>query len=52
MLAFGNYRELKEKLAASGVEAASSTPEEFKQLIHNDRTRLAKTIAALNIIAQ
>ena len=44
--------ELKERLAASGVEAASSTPEEFKQLIHNDRTRLAKIIAELNITAQ
>jgi len=44
--------ELKAKLAATGVEAASSTPEEFKQLIHNDRTRLAKTIAELNITAQ
>jgi len=44
--------ELKAKLAESGVEASSSTPEEFKQLIRNDRTRLAKIIAELNITAQ
>lgn len=45
-------RELIDKLAASGVAAASSTPDEFRQLIHNDRTRLAKIIAELKMVAE
>ncbi len=44
--------DLKEKLAASGVESASSTPEEFKRLIQNDRTRLAKIIVERKIVAE
>lgn len=44
--------DLKEKLAASGVESASSTPEEFTRLIQNDRTRLAKIIVERKIAAE
>ena len=44
--------ELKEKLAASGVESASSTPEEFRQLIQNDRARLGKIIVERKIVAE
>ena len=44
--------ELKAKLAASGVEAAASTPEEFRQLIQNDRARLGKIIVERKIVAE
>lgn len=46
------YPDLKEKLAASGVESASSTPEDFKRLIQNDRTRMAKIIVERKIVAE
>lgn len=36
--------ELKEKLASSGVEAASSTPEEFSALIKSEMSRLSKVL--------
>jgi tripartite-type tricarboxylate transporter receptor subunit TctC len=44
--------DLKEKLAASGVESAWSTAEEFKQIIQNDRARLAKIIVEQKIVAE
>lgn len=45
-------QELKDTLAASGVEAASSTPEEFRRLIQTDRARLAKIIVERKIVAE
>jgi tripartite-type tricarboxylate transporter receptor subunit TctC len=45
-------RELTEKLAASGVASASSSPDEFRQLIQNDRARLAKIIRELKMVAE
>lgn len=44
--------DLKERLAASGVESAWSTAEELKQLIQNDRARLAKIIVEQKIVAE
>jgi tripartite-type tricarboxylate transporter receptor subunit TctC len=44
--------DLKEKLAASGVESAWSTAEELRQLILNDRARLAKIIVEKKIVAE
>ena len=44
--------DLKERLAASGVESAWSTAEELKQIIQNDRARLAKIIVEQKIVAE
>ncbi len=44
--------ELKERLAASGVESAWSTAEELRQVIQNDRARLAKIIVERKIVAE
>jgi tripartite-type tricarboxylate transporter receptor subunit TctC len=44
--------DLKEKLAASGVESAWSTAEELRQIIQNDRARLAKIIVEQKIVAE
>ncbi len=44
--------DLKEKLAASGVESAWSTADELRQVIQNDRARLAKIIVEQKIVAE
>ena len=44
--------DLKERLAASGVESAWSTADELKQVIQNDRARLAKIIIEQKIVAE
>ena len=44
--------ELKERLAASGVESAWSTAEELKQIYQTDRARLAKIIVERKIVAE
>ncbi len=44
--------DLKEKLAASGVESAWSTADELRQVIQNDRARLAKIIIERKIVAE
>lgn len=44
--------ELKERLAASGVESAWSTADELRQVIQSDRARLAKIIVERKIVAE
>jgi len=44
--------DLKERLAASGVESAWSTAEELRQVIQNDRARLGKIIVEQKIVAE
>ncbi|MGZ5173829.1 MAG: Bug family tripartite tricarboxylate transporter substrate binding protein, partial [Burkholderiales bacterium] len=44
--------DVKEKLATSGIDAVTSTPEEFRELIRSETVRYAKVIKAAGIKAE
>jgi tripartite-type tricarboxylate transporter receptor subunit TctC len=44
--------DVKDKLAASGIDVASSTPEQLGELIRSETVRYAKVIKAANIKAE
>jgi tripartite-type tricarboxylate transporter receptor subunit TctC len=44
--------DVKDKLAASGIDTVTSTPEQFRELIRSETTRYAKVIKAAGIKAE